>query len=253
MPEAVILGSGTSTGVPVLGVRYSEEFLSNPKNHRLRPSLLLQNDGLNVLVDAGADMRVQLLREGVFDLEAVIITHTHADHVMGMDDLRCFCATTRRPMPVYCQAQDQADIKRIFDYAFREFPKGVMVPRFELRDVVGSIEVGGMQIMTFPVMHGPTKVLGLRINDFAYLTDVNFIPEESWGHLRELQTLVIDAVRVKPHPNHYHLDAALEVITRISAKQTYLTHLSHDYDHDETNSTLPEGIQLAFDGLRIAI
>lgn len=253
MSTAVVLGSGTSNGVPMLGVEYSPSFLAEAKNHRTRSSLLLRGPSGNVLVDCAPEMRLQLLRADVKSLDAVIITHTHADHIMGMDDLRSFCIVQRRDMPVYTLAQYQDDIRRIYPYAFREFPPGIEVPRFDLQDCPGQLELAGLQIRTFVVEHGTVPVIGLRVNNFAYLTDVSKIPDSVWPWLVGLETLVLDAVRYKPHPNHFHFDAAIEIAERIGAKCTYFTHLSHDYDHAIVEATLPPQIRLAFDGLELEI
>jgi phosphoribosyl 1,2-cyclic phosphate phosphodiesterase len=252
-PCAVILGSGTSNGVPTLGKTYPAEFLANPKNHRTRPSLLLRGPTGNVLVDCAPEMRLQLLREGVTEIEAVIVTHTHADHIMGMDDLRSFCLATGRAMPVYTSPEYQDDIRRVFRYAFEDFPPGVFVPRFDLADVPRDLRLGGLDIRTFWVEHGPVSVWGLRVGGFAYVTDVGNIPPEAWVELQGLDTLVLDAVRIRPHPNHFHLEKALEVAQALDARRTYLTHLCDDYDHDVTNAGLPAGIELAYDGLHIPL
>jgi len=250
---AIVLGSGTSNGVPMLGVEYSNEFLTNSKNHRTRPSLLLCGPTGNVLVDCAPEMRLQLLREGVRRIEAVIVTHTHADHIMGMDDLRSFCLVHRMQMPVYAFPRYQEDIRRIFGYAFESHPEGIQVPRFDLRDLPPELELAGLRIEAFTVWHGPLPVAGLRINDFAYLTDVNRIPEEAARALSGLDTLILDAVRYEPHPTHFHFDEAVRVAQELSARQTYFTHLSGDYDHDRVNESLPSGIELAFDGLRVSL
>lgn len=250
---AVILGSGTSNGVPTLGIDYPASFLANPKNHRTRPSLLLEGPTGNLLVDCAPEMRLQLLRERVGMVDAVLITHTHADHVMGMDDLRSFCLKSRRDMPVYANEQSAADIRRIFPYAFLEAGPGIEVPRYDIRPVPERLEVGGMSIQTMWVLHGSLPVVALRLGDFAYVTDVSEIPAEASSQLQGLRTLVLDAVRYKPHPNHFHFDKAVEVALELGAAQTYFTHLSHDYDHDVTNGTLPPGIALAYDGLRIGV
>lgn len=252
MAKAIILGSGTSNGVPSLGVEYPPEFLANPKNHRTRPSLLIQGPQGNLLVDCAPELRIQLLREHVMMIDAVIITHTHADHVMGMDDLRAFCLIARRDMPVYTTPDYQADIRRIFAYAFDENPTGE-VPRFDLRDVPPVLQTCGLTVRTFTVMHGPIPVVGIRVNDFAYLTDLNQIPPEAEDQLQGLETLVLDAVRYKAHANHYNYEQAIDVAQRLGAKQTFFTHLSHDYDHDKTNAVLPSTIQLAYDGLTISL
>lgn len=253
MAEAVFLGSGTSNGVPMLGYEYPEGYLDEPKNHRTRASLALLGPTGNLLIDCTPELRIQATRERIYDFEAVLITHTHADHVMGMDDLRSLCMKYHRAIPVYTLPRHQADIRRIFSYAFQEFPTGVFVPRFDLIDVPQDLEVGGLAIRTFVVEHGSTPVIGVRVNDFAYITDVSRIPDEARAELNGLDTLVIDAVRLKPHPNHFHLERALDVAAEIGARRTLLTHLSHDYDHDVTNASLPEGVELAYDGLRILL
>lgn len=251
--EVVVLGSGTSNGVPTLGVDYTPEYLANPKNHRTRPSILIRGSGGNVLVDCTPEMRLQLLREQVKSIEAVIVTHTHADHIMGMDDLRSFSLRSGSDMRVYAQPEDQAVIRRVFSYAFEDFPPGVHVPRYQLIDPAETIEEAGLSIRTFRVWHGKWPVLALRVGDFAYVTDVNRIPEDAWSALQGLETLVLDAVRYKPHPNHYSFDEAMDVAARLAPKMTYFTHLSHDYDHDLTESGMPPNVRLAYDGLRISI
>lgn len=253
MAEAIVLGSGTSNGVPMLGVEYRPGYLDNPKNHRTRSSLLVKGPTGNLLVDCTPEMRLQVTREQVHDVEAVLITHTHADHVMGMDDLRSLCIKTGAAMPVYTLPPHQEDIRRIFAYAFRDFPPEVFVPRFDLRNCPDLLEVGGLSYRTFVVEHGSVPVIGFRVGDLAYITDVSRIPNEVWPLLENLEYLLIDAVRRKPHPNHFHFDKAIEVAQQIGARRTYFTHLSHDYDHDVTNGELPQGIELAWDGLRLPV
>src|SRR5688572_13037408 len=153
MAEAVVLGSGTSNGVPMLGIAYPPEFLQNRNNHRTRSALLLKGPGGNALVDCAPEMRLQLLSENVLDLEAVIITHTHADHIMGMDDLRSFCIVQRRPMPVYTLLEHMPDIRRIYAYAFEDFPEGIEVPRFDLLEMPPSLEIAGLKIESMVVEH----------------------------------------------------------------------------------------------------
>jgi phosphoribosyl 1,2-cyclic phosphate phosphodiesterase len=250
---AIVLGSGTSTGVPVLGREYPESFLADPKNHRTRPSLLVQGPKGNLLVDCGPDMRTQLLREGISDIEAVLITHTHADHIMGMDDLRAFGLKYRKHIPVYTGDEAREDIKRVFPYMFKEFPPEILVPRVDFRPVEPELDIVGLQVRTAWVMHGPTPVVAIRMNDFAYVTDVKTFSPEAWAMLQGAQTLILDAVRYRPHPNHLCFDEAVEVAQQIGAETTYFTHLADDYDHSVVEPTLPRGIRLAFDGLRIAI
>jgi phosphoribosyl 1,2-cyclic phosphate phosphodiesterase len=253
MAQAVLLGSGTSTGVPTLGKSYPAEYLADPRNHRTRSSICFQGPGGNVLVDCTPEMRLQLLREGIESLEAVLITHTHADHVMGMDDLRGFCLQMGRPMPVYASPSSQADIRRIFAYAFQEFPKGILVPRLELIDAPARLALAGLEIEIHWVRHGPLDVMGLRAGGLGYLTDVSEIPEEVMPRFTGLRHLILDAVRYEPHPNHLHFDAALAVAARLGAETTWLTHLSDDYDHGPVEASLPPGIRLAYDGLRLPI
>lgn len=253
MARAIVLGSGTSNGVPMLGVHYPPEFLANPKNHRTRCSLLLEGPGGNVLVDCPPELRLQCLRENVTHVEAVIITHTHADHIMGMDDLRSYSLVHHRDMPVYTLPEYQNDIRRVFAYAFEALPTAVAVPRFDLRDAPPVLDLAGLEIKLFTVNHGPWPVIGLRVNDFAYITDVNEIPPPAWEMLHGLDVLILDGVRRKPHPTHFHLEASLDVIARLSPRVAHLTHLSHDYDHDVTERELPSRVKLAYDGLKIEI
>ena len=253
MAEAILLGSGTSNGVPTLGVTYSPEFLANPRNHRKRSSLMLKGPSGNLLVDCTPEMRLQVTGLGITEIEAVIITHAHADHVMGMDDLRTLCLRTGQPVTIYTLPEHADTIRQIFPYAFKEFPDGILVPRFDLREMPAVLQVGGLEVQSFIVDHGKTRVIGLRVNNFAYVTDVSHIPPAAEEHLHGLDYLLLDAVRYRPHPNHFNYEQALAVAARLGAKQTYLTHLSDDYDHDKVNEELPEGVQLAFDGLRLEI
>ncbi|MBX3096183.1 MAG: MBL fold metallo-hydrolase [Fimbriimonadaceae bacterium] len=251
--EAVLLGTGTSNGVPSLGITYPQSFLDDPRNHRTRCSVLLRGPEGNVLIDCAPEMRLQLLRANALTLDATIITHTHADHIMGMDDLRSYCIRTGEPMPVYTLPPYQDDIRRVFRYAFEDFPPGIFIPRFDLRDVPPVLEISGLRIETRVVPHGPVSSLAIRVNDFAYLTDISAIPDEIRPWLEGLDVLVLDAVRFRPHPNHLHFDAAMAEAERIGARMTYFTHLCDEYDHSVFEATLPPHIRLAYDGLSIAI
>lgn len=250
--QAIILGSGTSNGVPMLGVHHTPEFLAHPRNHRTRSSCLLQGPEGNFLIDCTPEMRLQLTREKIYSVHEVLITHSHADHVMGMDDLRSFCMIEQREMPVYTLPRYQDDIRRIYAYAFGEYPTGIFVPRFDLRDAPPVISSCGLSIHVFEVQHGKVPVLGVRVNDFAYITDVSFIPPDVKSQLQGLDTLVIDAVRHEPHQNHFHFEATMAAIEELAPRQAYLTHLSHEYDANSYEEKLPEHVRLAYDGLKIS-
>lgn len=253
MAEAIIMGSGTSNGVPTLGSHYDPAFLANPKNWRTRSCLALLGPTGTVIVDTPPELRLQCVTNGIQMIDAVILSHTHADHIMGLDDIRSICVRTGRPMPVYTLPQYQNDIRRIFDYAFAEHPATLAVPRMDLHDIAPSMELAGLTIRTYIVEHGKWPVIGVRVNDFAYVTDVSRIPDAAMAQLKGLSVMVLDAVRLKPHINHFHFEKALQVAQEIGAKKTYLTHLSDDYDHDITDAALPKGIELAYDGLRIPL
>jgi len=251
--EAIILGSGTSNGVPTLGTTYTDEYLANPKNHRTRASILFKGPTGNLLVDCTPELRLQVTGQRITEIEAVVITHAHADHIMGMDDLRQISLRTHQAIPVYTLKEHAEDIRRIYSYAFKEFPPGISVPRFDLREVPDVLHVGGLDFQTFLVDHGKTRVIGIRVNNFAYVTDVSFIPPAAEAMLHRLDVLILDAVRYAPHPNHFNMEMAIEEAKKIGAKQTFFTHLSDDFDHDKTNQTLPENIQLAYDGMTFGI
>lgn len=265
MLEAVILGCGTSHGVPMIGCDCAVCTSSDPRNKRTRSAIYLNGDGYHLLVDAPPEIRLQLCRERISRIDRVLITHSHADHVMGLDDLRRINELTGQPVPVYAQPAVQEDLRRIFRYAFQPPEQvGGGLPRFELLSVWGD---GGMDpsaslgmtgvlapdIKLFEVMHGNLPVLGVKVRGFAYLTDVSEISAAVEPTLRGLETLVIDATRLNPHPTHLNLEGALEVIERLRPKKAYLTHLGHDYDFAEWGEKLPSGTELSQDGLRIPI
>ena len=252
MNRGIILGSGTSNGIPMLGYRYPPGYLDNPKNHRTRCSLLIQSPLGNVLVDCPPEMRLQLTQVPINGLEAVFITHSHADHVMGMDDLRSLCILQDKSMDIFSLPEFHADIRRIYPYAFQEAPRGLFFPKFVLHEAPESIELIGLKFETFPVIHGSMRVLGIRFENVAYITDVSKIPISSRKYLERLDILIIDALQFKPHPNHFSLEEALAVVEEFKPKRTILTHLTHFYDHEETSKILPQNVELAFDGLNFA-
>lgn len=210
----------------------------------------------NLLIDTTPEMRIQLLRERIRRVHAIAFTHHHADHLFGLDDARLFPKWIGGPVPVFCEQDTEDCIKRVFSYAFREgteyWPAG-FVPKIQfVRTWPGvPFEVLGQTLLPIRLEHGPFSVLGFRIGNLAYCTDVNRIPDESMSMLEGLDTLVLDALRIEPHTTHFSLDEALAVIERLKPRQTLFTHLSHGFDHESTNAKLPAGVRLSYDGLRV--
>jgi phosphoribosyl 1,2-cyclic phosphate phosphodiesterase len=251
----VLLGTGTSVGVPVVGCGCPTCTSSNPRNQRLRCALVLGLREGTLLVDTPPDLRTQLLREKIGLVHATLFTHDHADHVFGLDDLRLFPYYLGHPMPVYCEEQVEARIRKSFDYAFAPAPHYAGgVPQIEFRRITTEpFDVLGARVIPLRLGHGRFEVLGFRFGNVAYCTDTNHIPPESRALLVGLDVLVLDALRGKPHPTHFSLDEAVAEARRIGAKRTYFTHMSHDLEHEATNRVLPEGMELAYDGLRVPL
>jgi phosphoribosyl 1,2-cyclic phosphate phosphodiesterase len=221
----------------------------------MRPSLYIElAEGTRVLIDTTPDLRSQALRFRIERVDAVLFTHCHADHVMGLDEIRRFNVLKGgQTIPCYGDANTLADLRRIFSYAFEATDHGGGIPRIALTLVDGPFFLGQQAIQPVKVWHGPQMILGYRIADFAYLTDCNAIPDESWPLLQGLDTLVIDAVRHRPHGTHFNLAGALGVIERLAPRQSFITHVCHDLPHAATNAELPPGVELAYDGLVLAI
>src|SRR5262245_24356706 len=226
---------------------------SDPHDTRYRPSIYVEfPDGVSVLVDTTPDLRSQALRYNVRRVDAVLITHAHADHIMGLDEVRRFNALTSAAMPVHADADTLADLRRIFDYAFD--PDGRLgggVPRLDLVTIEGPFRVGSHEVVPIPILHGPWPILGFRFGRFAYLTDCSQVPGTSMPLLDGLDVLVLDALRRRPHPTHFTLDQAIAVAGQIGARQTYFTHIAHDLGHAATTDSLPPGMALAYDGLTL--
>lgn len=248
-----ILGSGTSTGVPVPGCSCAVCTSDDPQNVRTRCSVLLSSGGKNILIDTATDLRQQVLREKIAHIDAVFFTHTHADHIHGIDDLRAFNMVSGQAIPIFGSAATLAVIRQNFGYIFDPELEPGYRPRLEIRQIDGPFELFGMSIVPLPLQHGSGTSLGYRIGSFAYLVDCSAIPEESLSRLQNIETLVIDALRFRPHTSHFNIEQALDVARRLSVRQTFLTHLSHDVDHATHAAQLPPGVAFAYDGQRIEV
>lgn len=252
----VFLGTGTSTGVPVIGCDCGVCRSDDPRNHRTRPSVLLKLPQGNLLIDTTPEMRIQLLRERVGQIHAIVYTHDHVDHLFGLDDARLFPRYLGHPVPIYCDEHTETTIRRVFSYAFHDVAAAIPaghLPKVVFTRVAPGVafEALGQTLTPIRLEHGRFRVLGFRIGGLAYCTDVNRIPDESWPLLEGVDTLVLDALRHEPHPTHFNLAQALEVVERLRPRRTYLTHLSHGFDHGPTESTLPPHVRLAYDGLAL--
>jgi phosphoribosyl 1,2-cyclic phosphate phosphodiesterase len=253
MLQVVILGSGTSTGVPVPACTCTVCNSVLPQNHRTRCSALLSWRGRNILIDTATDLRQQVLREQISHIDAVLFTHTHADHVHGIDDLRPFNRRDQEAIPLHGAAADLASLRRSFPYIFSAEPGAGYRPRLALREITGSFELFGMTVQPIPLCHGREPSLGYRVGPFAYLTDCNEIPDSSVTLLQDLQVLVIDALRLTPHDTHFNVSQALEQVERLRPRRTLLTHLSHEIDHGRHSQLLPAGVEFAYDGQRLSL
>ena len=251
------LGTGTSQGVPVIGREYPAAFLANPRNHRLRASIYVETPSVKLVVDTTPDFRMQMLREGLGFLDATIITHAHADHIMGMDDCRRVCEIRGGALPVFATEETLVDLRRIYNYAFdgRPIPRTYFHPAPQV--IRGPFQIGDLLIRPFQLPHGRISTTGLvfeqaGVRRLAYYSDCKLVTEDAVAAAQGCEVVVLDALRRQMHDTHMCLAEALEVARRLDAGRTYLTHLTHDYDHDVAQQELPERVWFAYDGLRVS-
>jgi phosphoribosyl 1,2-cyclic phosphate phosphodiesterase len=251
----LFLGTGTSVGVPVVGCRCAVCTGTDPRDVRTRTSAVLGLPGGTLLLDTTPDLRMQLLRERIRRIDAVLYTHDHVDHLYGLDDVRPLCSFAGRTMPLYCEERVERRIRRAFDYAFEPAPvPGGGIPQVEFHRIsTAPFDLLGARIVPLRLRHGVFDVLGFRVGNLAYCTDTNEIPPETWPLLTGLDTLVIDCLRSSRHPTHFSLAEALEVAARAGARRTLLVHMSHELGHAATAAGLPAGVELSHDGLAVPL
>jgi phosphoribosyl 1,2-cyclic phosphate phosphodiesterase len=251
----LVLGSGTSHGVPMIGCECSTCRSTDPRDRRSRASIHIQvSGGPAVLVDTTPDLRTQALTHGVKRVDAIVYTHSHADHVMGLDEVRRFNVMQKSAIPCYGDERTLQDLRRIYSYVFHpDTPFGGGIPQVVTARVMGEFCIGSATFVPVPLMHGSRTILGYRIGSFAYLTDCSEIPESSWPLLAGVRTVILDALRERPHPTHLSLAQALDIVSRLQPERALFTHMCHDLPHEATCARLPPGVQLAYDGLTFEI
>ena len=251
--ELLFLGSGTSAGIPMIGCHCAVCTSKDPHDQRTRASVVVSRGGARVLVDTAPELRLQCVAHGVDSIDAVVFTHAHADHVMGLDDCRRFNVVKNGPLDVWADELTHTTLQRCFGYAFAEPSpeQKVFRPYLVPRKITGPFEINGVTWTPIPLMHGDLPVLGFRVGRVAYCTDVSFIPESSYPLLEGLDVLVLDALQRKRHITHFSLEQAVIEAEKIGAKQTLFTHIAHGLAHAETNAELPDDIRLAYDGQRV--
>ena len=247
-----VLGSGTSMGVPTLGCECAVCRSTDPHDKRTRPSVMIEYDGKVVLIDTAPDFYTQALRENIKRVDAVLYTHTHADHILGIDDLRPL-SFKHKPgkLPLYARPDAAAFLRRMFTYIFDGDYKFGSLPQLELKPIDGPVDVLGARFEPVILIHGENQICGYRFGAGAYLTDHSEIPESSFDQLRGLVILFLDALRHKPHPTHSTVHNSLRIVERVKPKRAFFTHICHDLGHEATNASLPPHVRLAHDGMKL--
>ena len=240
-------------GVPTLGCHCAVCESTDPHDKRTRPSVLLSYGGRNVVIDTTPDFRYQAMRAHIGRLDAVVYTHAHADHILGLDDIRPFNLKQKGVVPIYASAETLALIRRQFAYIFDEAPAESTMPLVELHEIDGPFDLYGARIIPVPAMHGSQPVLGFRLGSVAYLTDFSRVPESSKALLQNLDHLILDALRYVPHPTHSTVEQSLALVRELEPKHAWFTHICHDLGHAEANARLPENVRLAYDGLQFEV
>jgi phosphoribosyl 1,2-cyclic phosphate phosphodiesterase len=247
-----VLGSGTSMGVPTIGCDCAVCHSSDLRDKRTRPSVLVEYDGRAVLIDTTPDFREQAIREKIRSLDAVLYTHTHADHILGIDDLRPLSYLHKpNKLPLYAHPDAADVIRNMFRYIFDAKYKFGGLPQVELKPLDGPLELFGARFEPIAVIHGDSEIYGFRFGTTAYLTDHSTIPERSFAQLQDLDILFLDALRHKPHPTHSTVENSLRIVERLNPKRAFFTHICHDLPHEETNAALPSNVRLSYDGMKL--
>ncbi len=253
--RVTVLGSGTSHGVPMIGCTCAVCRSTDPRDRRTRPSIYVAVEhGPSILIDTSTDLRMQALTQGVTRVDAILFTHSHADHIMGMDEVRRFNAVKGGPIPAYADERTAGDLRRTFSYVFDPpNEEGGGIPQVNLTTIAGRFNVESVGIAPVPIFHGSRPILGFRLGSFAYLTDCNRLADDAWRILDGVDILILNALRHRAHPTHFTVAEALEVVSRLKPRLAYFTHICHDLPHAATNQALPPGVELAYDGLAFDI
>jgi len=246
-----VLGSGTSMGVPTIGCDCAVCHSFDPRDRRTRPSILVEYGGKAVLIDTTPDFREQAIRERIRHLDAVLYTHTHADHILGIDDLRPLTFHKPNKLPLYARPEAAEFIRNMFRYIFDANYKFGGIAQVELKTFTGTIDLFGARFEPVTVIHGETEIDGFRFGRAAYLTDHSEVPEASFAQLQDLDILFLDALRYKPHPTHSTVEASLRIVERLRPKRAFFTHICHDLPHEATNASLPPNVKLSYDGMKL--